>query len=332
MSIYRCADSTLTSFDEAHPEALEYDLLEIYDGLPTYKWSASTTQSMEGFKTNANNYNRYLLWTLEEAMTEKSPPIGRWQRLTFYLTRRVRRLIAGDNMVFVQAREFNMPLIIPMALQKFITEELSYHYGDLSANALSEILIPVYDPSRYDATTATLPSLPDTVSDGGNIRYWLITNQSMWAGQHRVLDEVAELLSMLFNWFTRDRPYMLRPHFSRQPRFGTDDPQCIWYIADFFRRRLILPTTSNTLQRDDTLSERETRLFRAWALTRPPRAVSKHYPYEDMEKIEDGLEKEGDIADKLFWEDGDEGTWDDEEGVPMWRHFDDIFDLRNLSL
>ena len=51
-----------------------------------------------------------------------------------------------------------------------------------------------------------------------------------------------------------------------------------------------------------------------------------------MEQVEDELGKEGDIADELFWKDGDEGAWDDELGVPMWRHFDDYLDLRNLSL
>ena len=125
-------------------------------------------------------------------------------------------------------------------------EELSYHYGDLSDNSLSAALIPVHDPSRHNLITTTLPSLPETMSESGNIRYWLITNESMWAGQHRVLDEVAELLLMLFNWFTLDRKTW---RMEAQPRYGTDDPQCIWYIADFFRRRLILPTTSNTLQR-----------------------------------------------------------------------------------
>lgn len=36
----------------------------------------------------------------------------------------------------------------PTALEKYITEELSYHYADLSTNALSGILVLVYQFRR----------------------------------------------------------------------------------------------------------------------------------------------------------------------------------------
>ena len=247
-----------------------------------------------------------------------------------------------------------MPLILPTPLETYFSEILNRRYVELPNNALSTILIPVHDPSKYNPAGLALPSLQDTLSESGNIRYWLITNEGMWAGQHRALDEVAELLLMLFCWFTRARPDWFTPRLLWYPKFDTDDPRCIWFIAEYFRRRLILPRTSDTLQKDETLSEREARLFRAWALTNPPRyeTEDRNYFDETIEQVEDELERgadkhdkdvwqvededesqrERDVDDKLFGQDGDEGTWDCEEGVPMWRQFDDIFDLRNLSI
>ena len=165
----------------------------------------------------------------------------------------------------------------------------------------------------------------------------------MWAGQHRVLDEVAEVLLMLFNWTTRDLPDLYLPRHPQQ-NFRTDDPQCLWYMADFFRRRLILPKTSETQQGSHSLSEREARLFRAWVLARPPTRVARQGSNRnaELQLIENELEGEGDIADDSFWQDGDKGTWDSEAGVPVWGDFEDVsskrqagdadtFDMRDIS-
>ena len=152
----------------------------------------------------------------------------------------------------------------------------------------------------------------------------------MWSGQHRALDEINELLLMFFNWFARKRPFAIpiRPHV-----YSTDHSQCLWYIADFFRRRLILPKTSNTLQRGQALPERESLLFRAWATTRPPKYANQDLNAfeESATSIEDELDQEGDIEEELFWQDGDEGIWD-EEGVLSWRDSDDTFGLAGLSI
>ena len=105
-------------------------------------------------------------------------------------------------------------------------------------------------------------------------------------------------------------------------------------MADFFRRRLILPKTSHTLQKGQVLSEREARLFRAWAITRPPRYTNQDLNDfdESFESVEDELDQEGNIEEELFWQDGDEGLWDNEEGLPSWRDSDDTFGLTGLSI
>lgn len=277
---------------------------------------------MEDFKTNAMSHNGYLFSALRKAIEEKlniHPGQGQY---VGYLTRRIRRLIADSDIESVQAKQITMPLVIPLALQTYITDELGHQYDDIQGNALSSLIIPAHDTSKYDPSTATLPSLYDTSNESGNLRYWLITNKSMWAGQHRVLDEVAELLFLLVNWFAKNRGVWTN---DAALRYGTDTPECIWHISEFLRRRLILPETSNTVERGQILPEREARLFRAWALTRPPRVVIHSAEEEDeyddsrMQKLQDELAKEGDIADERFWKDGDEGIWDDEEGVPVWQ-------------
>lgn len=307
-----------------------YKLLEIYDGLPTYRWDATSTADMSIFRHNANRYNGYLFGVLRFALLEKlqlnpAPyfPADSWER---YLTHRVRRLIAGDVIGSVQSMGFALPLVIPMALETFLGD-LNCHCKELQENALSEILKPVHDPSRYTPKSARLPSPQDTWDESGNLRFWLISNKTMWAGQRRALDEVTELLLMLFSWFTRNQPFGSWRH-------NTDDPQCIWYIADFFRRRLILPKASRALQKGQNLSERESRLFRAWVLTRPPKRANFIRNHSDsvIARIEDELEREGDIEEKLFWQDGDEGLWDNEEGVPSWRDTDETLGLAGLSI
>ena len=290
---------------------------------------------MDTFSDKANRYNEYLFRTLINALSDKLQHYQGSSQLYVairerYLSYRVRRLIAGDVIGSVQSMGFTLPLVIPMALETFLGE-LNCLYEELQENALSEILKPVHDPSRYTPKTARLPSLQDTWDESGNLRFWLISNKSMWAGQHRAFDEVTELLLMLFNWFTRDQPWQLG---RRQLTYNTDDSQCIWYIADFFRRRLILPKASSALQKGQILSERESHLFRAWVLTRPPKCASsvRNHLDTDIARIEDELDRAGDIEEKLFWQDGDEGLWDNEEGVPSWRDTDDTLGLAGLSI
>lgn len=216
------------------------------------------------------------------------------------------------------------------ALQTYIAGTLTNRYDDLpDYNALSKVLIPVHDPESYNPTTEMMPSLRDTLRERGNIRYWSISNESMWAGQHRVLDEVAELLLMLFNWTTPDLPDLDRANHARRD-LRTDDPHCIWYIADYLRRRLILPKTSNTQQGSQNVSDREGHLFGAWVLARPPRWVARQGSHFDADterilRIENELEGQRNIANGSFWRDGDEGTWDSEPGVPVWGDFEDVF-------
>ena len=306
--------------------------MEVYDGLPTYSWDARSTESIDLFKYSATNQNRSLFWILQAVLAQKiqlNHLPGRSIGEERYLTQRVRRIIAGDDTKSVQEQRFAFPLMIPVALQACI-EEMRYRYYEIAHSTLPSILIPVHDPSRQRPTTATLPLLQDSWDETGNLRYWVISNESMWSGQHRVLDEITEFLLILFSWFTRKQPAM--PH--GQPGYNTDHPHCLWYIADFLRRRLILPKAANAPQSGQVLSEREARLFRAWVCTRPPPYASQDWEvtHEGLDSIEAELNVEGNIEEELFWQDGDEGVWKNEEGVPSWRDSDDTFGLTGLSI
>ncbi|KAI4166976.1 MAG: hypothetical protein LQ343_007581 [Gyalolechia ehrenbergii] len=302
----------LARLDRASFASIGYDDLGTYDGLPTYNWNAFTSHEMERFVMNVNDHNNALFFTLRKVVGERlniDPQQGRYVN---YLTRRIRRLIVDRDFDSVQAKQLTMPLLIPMDLETHITNELAHGYDDLPENALSQVLIPAHDPSKHDPATATMPSLHDTVNESGNLRYWLISKKSMWAGQHRVLDEVSELLAALFDWFKSGK--------YGNVTYATDDPHCTWHLAEILRRRLILPETSCTLERGQTLPLREARLFRAWALARPLR-IERSFDEDDwkMCKFLNQLAKDRDVADELFWKDGDEGTWDCEEGVPVWQ-------------
>ncbi|KAL8932077.1 MAG: hypothetical protein Q9216_006972 [Gyalolechia sp. 2 TL-2023] len=295
--------------------------MSTYDSLTTsYHWNSSTSEEMEEYLERTNDHNNDVFNTLRRAVAGMLN-INPWQgRYVNYLTRRIRRIIVDRDFDSVQAKQLTTPLIIPMDLETHVTNELSHRYNDLSENALSQLLIPAHDPSTYDPATATMPSLHDTVNESGNLRYWIISNKSMWAGQHRVLDEVSDLLEALFDWLLSGKKRI-------GLNYATDDPHCIWYLAMIFRRRLILPRTSRTLERGQRLPLREARLFRAWALARPPSMNEPSGDEHDREsrrlhkvlaKVQDKQAEAGDVPDELFWKDGDEGTWDCEEGVPVW--------------
>lgn len=266
---------------------------------------------MDDFERKVDEYNDRLFRLLRETVGARlniDPYQGSY---VGYLTRRIRHLVVGRDLESVQSKQLTTPLLIPMCLESYIKNDLGLQYDGIPNDTLSEILLPAHDPLKYDPANTSVPSLPDTVEEKGNLRYWLVTNTSMWACQHRVLDEVSELLAALSEWFARS--------FPTTNDFGTDNDECIRHLIESFRRRLVLPEMPDTTERGQILPSREGRLFRAWALTRPP-TVERSYEVDSeiMQQFEDDLANEEDVADNLFWRDGDEGLWD-EEGVPVWQ-------------
>ena len=192
---------------------------------------------------------------------------------------------------------------------------LPQQYGDIPSHFTNfKPLIPLHDASKYNPSTAILPSLQDTASESGNLRYWVITNESMWAQQHPVLDETAELLWSLFYWLNRDWG---------TTRIRTDDPNCKWHLARSFRRRIVLPEApdhSTATMKSGLPSLRETLLFKPWAFASPI-IPDRHFTGQEDGPGHHELFRDEWVRypfpDDLFWHASDEGSWD-EEGVPPW--------------
>ncbi|KAL8983513.1 MAG: hypothetical protein Q9205_002274, partial [Flavoplaca limonia] len=283
--------------------SLSYDDPNEYDGgWPTYDWGPHS-MTFAQFDTLVDEHNNELFWILRRAIAEKLNIGPRDGRYVDYLTRRIRRLVIGPDLESVSKQQITMPFIVPMTLEVAMDSELTARCAGTPGLKPEHLpsLIPVHDPSKHDPRTATVPSLADTVKDSGNLRYWLITNENMWAGLHRAADEVSELLTALFDWFLqceRLRGWDTTMH-------GTDAPQCIRHLAKAFRRRLVLPKETDTRVRGQ-LSKREARLFRPWALVRPARVKRAYDEEGQMESLEDRMEQEGDVDDGVFWNEGDD--------------------------
>lgn len=235
--------------------------------------------------------------------------------------------------------------MIPWDLEHYIVTQLPQDFPDLPTYvAERKILIPVHDASKHDHATAILPSLQDVASEKGNLRYWVISNTSMWAGQHHALDEITEILYSMFQWFKQASwisnfrgPRLLGPWLTnRDPEpLGTDTKECIWHTARLCRRRIILPGIFSDDGHDHRISSspgtsikapvpilRESLLFRPWVFHTPKRqqwdillaerdSVAAHPLFDENGVLYP-------FPDELFWKEGDEGEWD-EDGVPSWK-------------
>ena len=245
-----------------------------------------------------------------------------------YVTRRVRRQVHGPDIRAVQEKQITIPLIVPWGLENYLLSTLPQEYDDLPPHfADFKPLIPVHDSLKYDPASSGLPSLRDTASEKGNLRYWVITNESMWASQHRVMDDFAEIAWALFHWFNQA--------VANQDAYG-DTPfdiscassHCCWQIARSFRRRIVLPQIEDKNSIPESLNSglpscREMLLFRPWALISPP--VPDREFAEEISPPHELYEERGvryPFPDPLFWDPGDEGAWD-EEGVPEWVQVSD---------
>ena len=219
--------------------------------------------------------------------------------------------------------------MLPWDLEDFILSDIPNQHADLPQHFLvSKPLIPIHDPTIHDPTRSTLPPLHDTVNESGNLRYWVITNDSMWAGQHRAMDEAAEVLWSLFHWLNQETHKEMHA-FTNGP--GTDTEQCVWYLARFFRRRIVLPelpsdtvSQANTLnRRGDLPTLREALLFRRWIFYTPRIPERDFIDPEDHVSRPHGLFDAKRVLypfpDALFWQEGDEGKWNG-EGVPVWKN------------
>jgi len=233
-----------------------------------------------------------------------------------------------------------MPLIIPYDLEQFVHQLVSDALNDAGIlnGEMEQVLIPVHEQGKG---TAILPDLQDTAAPSGNVRFWVIGNELMWAGIDRRIDEVFEVLWSLFHWQNQAASNGFDVRIDRY--------EAVHHLAQAFRRRLPaqldaspskksvdpqdtqLDSSTSTgpahlrVSRRDKLSPREAVLFRRWAFHNPS-LVNRNY--NDDGGRHSMFDEENVLypfPDDLFWNDGDEGEMDG-DGVPQWHEVESADD------
>ena len=175
------------------------------------------------------------------------------------------------------------------------------------------MLIPLCNPSAHDPGAEippTLPQLRDNGTEEGNLRYWVITNRSMWAGQDRMIDEIFDVFDGLYHFLRLIT--LNHPHFQ-----GVTLAQdaAAWYMARIFKQRAILPPSpEHTL--NEIVDQRERELFRTWVFK-----DDRKRQLDDERYVSERDSYPSTLPEKLFWQDGDEGEWNQLD-IPQWKDMD----------
>lgn len=137
---------------------------------------------------------------------------------------------------------------MPFDLEGYIRECLNQG-ADTASNSLhSQIpFINVHDPTKHDHATAQLPSLIPTSNEQGNLKYWVLSNESMWTGQDKRQDAVSKILWCLVAWFVRVTD-------GGDVSYRTDSAECLVWTIDYLRKKMaVLPgiPLSTTMSGED---------------------------------------------------------------------------------
>jgi hypothetical protein len=226
-----------------------------------------------------------------------------------YLTRKIRDNVCGPDLESVMAKQITVPIMIPSPLEDII-QSLATYYADLPAHYLSRpFLIPAHNHEAWQANqiNPNLPSLTERYSEAGNLRFWVITNESMWSRQHYIIDELTEILLSLA-YLTRES-------------LPVDDLDSVWNIASMIRRRAMRPdistaqfyervnnTEKKLRQTTSGLPIREVMFFRSWVFAVPIFHRWKSGPWDRRGSFEeDGIIYP--VPEELYWIDDGMGSW-----------------------
>ena len=239
-----------------------------------------------------------------------------------------------------------MPFIIPLDLEIYILHDIPQQHNDLPHLCMTyPPIIPVHDTTKYTQYTDMLlqenqydpiPSIADKADEGGNLRYRIITERNMWAGQHPVLDEIAILLRFLCQWF--DHATSTRFSVVLPEDFNTDSERAIFNLAWSYKSLQLramgkangeLPYSSGRIRTGRLALTREYEIFRQW-VKQPDEKDGNHdgissQRHPDLcprtEEDENEWSTEGALTSPRWWTEGDEGEWD-EGGAPPWTKWE----------
>lgn len=239
-----------------------------------------------------------------------------------------------------------MPFIIPLDLEYYILHDIPQQYNDLPHLSMKfPLIIPVHDPTKYTQYTDLLlqenqhdpiPSLAEKADERGNLRYRIISQDNIWAGQHPVLDEIAILLRFLCQWF--NQATSIRSFDSLPKDFHTASEAAISHVAWSYRSLQLraigkangeLPYSSESMRTRRPTLTREYEIFRQW-VKQPDEEGGNRGGFSSQQHLdacpqtegdEDEQDEEGPSTCLSWWAKGDEGEWG-EEGAPPWTKWE----------
>ena len=204
-----------------------------------------------------------------------------------YLKRRIRRVVylKSPNEADFERRQVTIPVLLSKNLEALLTDSLTAAIRDADmlgrgpdieqampvnqespadkerAKPDHPIFIPVYNPQYHSPTTANatvsaLPPLLDSNSpEEENLRFWITSHTSMWAGQNPMADEVRGIVECLVNRMDYAYREDNRSHCSRE--------KVLCSVLRHIGRRLLFCKAPGDTS-DGWSGKREEALFRAW--------------------------------------------------------------------
>ncbi|MCJ1396457.1 hypothetical protein MMC18_009347 [Xylographa bjoerkii] len=307
-----------------------------YDALPTYVWARKFTT--ERYATlldrSQNKLSEIFLvpMVLRKIGMAKDIPQDRlaWKnKVERHLARKIRYQIYGRDLQSVMGKDITTPLLIPHDVEQRI-RSLLHAEEDLPAPVKAEELLkPVVYPSHGNAhgDSSINLQIQDTSTGEGNFRWWVVNNSNMWAGQNHTLDEITEVLWLLFGLFKAlgERHW---EYFDIYDPYDCADPRAAYFMARVLRRRtLVLPDgLSPEMMTPSGIGEYEATLFRAWVFAKPKNHGESD---TDCNFLPEGVTPRGfagqdkieyPIPDDSFWGEGLEGDWGNGT-IPQWEDY-----------
>ena len=220
-------------------------------------------------------------------------------------------------------KPITIPIAVPSELEDYIYKDLLPSISDLPHSyTRRRTLNPIHD-TRFNRASATLPSLSDSDAETGNLRYWVVDNDNLWAGQHAIIDELSELYNSIYH---SQSPLQYCLDASR-PEFLLD-------LAHMLRRRTVSPDSSFGQSKfDKNMDRTENLLFQAWILSDPGRCNLDHGNKVDAFGNRRRPEFDQDdytcpAPEFLFWREGDEGSWPS-HFIPEWKEVPQVDDAES---
>ena len=252
----------------------------------------------------------------------------------------MRRLVWGPDLDAVMKKQITLPVLLPHDLETFMNNMLADLPHLPRHFTAKPMIIPLYNASVHstpNADPAAQPALPprlDNATAEGNLRYWVITNRSMWAGQHQMVDEMFEVYNTAFH-ILRFIGQDMRT-YQTFAQHHLDQDAASWYFGRVFRCRALPPSTymdaATQPGRDvpfhkvrlTRLSEWEKLRFHTWIFQSRKTQPDSLYDIKDEENdgniIGDGTDHATvpSASVEPFWKSCDEEQWYGET-VLAWR-------------